>query len=742
MGKFISIRGVAGIFLCAFAAFTAVGQDAWSVSRVHSFGNAALSANYASCGLILAKDGKLYGTANAGGPRGGGIVFRVNRDGRGYEIIHDFSSQSADEGGSGPAGNVMEASDGKLYGVTTAQGARGGGTIFRLNRDGTNFEVLHAFGREDHSDGQTPQDKLIEGADGKLYGVTQYGGSFEAGTVYRINKDGSNFQLLHEFNYESTNGYWPESALLWGSDGVLYGTLAEGEEEEDLGKIFKINPDGSGFEVIHDFKLNPRDGVHPLWGLVEGRDGALYGSTLTGGPLKDGMIFKLRKDGSHYQILHSFAQIRFSLGKPYGPLLVAPDGTLFGVTRYGGRPLDGGTVYTIGRTGEDLRVIGYLGKDTQDVVVPSGELALDDAGNFYGSTIKGGLSNDGGLFRCNRLGNHLVLHTFNSSGGDGARADSQLAIGVNGLLYGTTARGGEFGKGTVYAVNSGDSGYKILRSLHDTPVGVIADSASSNLFLTTASGLFQMKPNGAWKSLHVFHGGPKDGSMPGVPLEGSDGMLYGITQRGGRSGYGILYRINKNGSGFRVLYHNPGPVFNVYLLEGSDGALYGTTDAFPGAAGTAFKVNKDGTGFLTLHTFDPRNVGGQSPKGRLMEASDGMLYGTTDYTASPVVYRMNKDGSGFQIEHTFNVYGSITGLTEGNDGALYGMASYENGAIFRMTKSGDEFSVLAHAGDSDTEASLVKLPDGSFCGTMTTGGDMYFGQVFRVSPVSGITSLR
>jgi uncharacterized repeat protein (TIGR03803 family) len=747
MRKFISVQGVSRIIIWTLTAFTAVVASAeanWSILRLHSFGNPDQSANHAVFGLMLAHNGKLYGATASGN---GGIIFSVNRDGRDYQIIHEFSSQPDDSGGIGPTGNAIEASDGKLYGATEGGGSNHfGGTIFRLNPDGSGFEAIHNFDASEDSGGPKPEDKLIEGTDGKLYGVTRYGGSFESGTIYRINKDGSGFEVLHEFDFESGEGYWPESALLLGSDGVLYGTVAEGNDSSQLGKIFKINSDGSGYQVIHDFSANPNDGANPLWGLVEGRDGALYGSTPFGGPTMDGILFKLRKDGSHYQVLQSFSQKRFTPGVPFGPMRVSADGTIYGVTRYGGRPIDGGTVYSLGRSGVEFRVIDYLGTTAKDTAAPAGELAMDNAGNFYGSSLAGGPANEGTLFRCNLAGNHAVLHTFNSTGGDGGRADSQLTLGIDGLLYGTTARGGEFGKGTVFRTKADGSEYKIVRSLHEQPVGVIADSASSNLFFTTSSGLFQMKPNGALKSMHVFHERHKDGGSPGVPLEASDGMLYGITQGGGQSSYGTIYRIDKNGRGYRVIYQHPGPtafqaasIFNPYLLEGSDGMFYGTTEAFPGGVGTAFRVNKDGTGFSTLHIFNSNDAGGQHSRGRLMEGSDGLLYGTTDSSAAAVAYRMNKDGTGFEIVHTF---GSsdwiISGLTEGNDGALYGLTSSDTGAVFRLTKAGDGFSILANTAGSDAEASFVKLPDGSFCGATTTGGNMNLGEVFRVLPVPNV----
>ena len=119
-----------------------------------------------------------------------------------------------------------------------------------------------------------------------------------------MNKDGSGFGVLHSFS-DAGDGADPEAALLEGSDGTLYGTTVLGGSHGD-GTIFKLEKDGSSYRILHHFN-DLADGIASYATLVEGRDGALYGTTAAGGSKSAGTIFKLDKDGSHYSLLHQFS---------------------------------------------------------------------------------------------------------------------------------------------------------------------------------------------------------------------------------------------------------------------------------------------------------------------------------------------------------------------------------------------------------------------------------------------------
>ncbi len=138
---------------------------------------------------------------------------------------------------------------------------------------------------------------MLEGTNGLLYGATAYGGSNDLGTIFSIDKSGTNYQIVHHFD---TNDASPRAALIQGRDGFLYGTTW------NPGSIFKLNPTDGSFQVLHQFENNGFVNIQPNTALLEGSDGALYGST--GGSMffNGHLIFKINPDGSGYQELFTF----------------------------------------------------------------------------------------------------------------------------------------------------------------------------------------------------------------------------------------------------------------------------------------------------------------------------------------------------------------------------------------------------------------------------------------------------
>src|SRR5437867_1174908 len=125
----------------------------------------------------------------------------------------------------------MEGSDGALYGTTLAGGIRGFipkgfGTVFRLNKDGSGYTIIHSFGSP--PDGNGPGGALMEGNDGMLYGTTRGGGSNETGTVFKMNKNGANYTILYHFGPFGVDGINPYVGVIKGIDGALYGTTRYG----------------------------------------------------------------------------------------------------------------------------------------------------------------------------------------------------------------------------------------------------------------------------------------------------------------------------------------------------------------------------------------------------------------------------------------------------------------------------------------------------------------------------------
>lgn len=330
--------------------------------------------------LLEGSDGALYGTTTSNVV---GTVFRLNRDGNGFAVLHFFGGAAAHDGEKPWHAGVIEASDGMLYGTTVFGGNYSNGTTFRMNKDGSDYSVLHHF--TGGLDGRWPSGGLLEASDGFLYGITQNGGaSMYSGTLYRIGKSGDNFRVMHQFNpYTSVDGGGPVCSLIEASDGFLYGTTVVGGNQ-GVGTVFKMGKDGTGYKLLHSFTSGL---VNPFAGLYEGSDGALYG---TGAGGEAGGVFKLNKDGSNYRVLAS--------GLSFSQLVKGRDGALYG-TIYGGNFIAGGNVFRINEDGSAYKVLHTFNNGGTGGREPAAGLILGKDGWFYGTTIDGGQFGVGTVFR-------------------------------------------------------------------------------------------------------------------------------------------------------------------------------------------------------------------------------------------------------------------------------------------------------------------------------------------------------
>lgn len=384
---------LAGLLL--LASVSGVRAQLVNVSDLHQFvaGNNDGGSPYSE--VILGTDGAWYGTANSGGTNAEGIVYRMNRDGSGFTILHHFGFG---DDGAAPFAGLIQGADGFLYGTTYFGGPDSNGTIFKINTNGSVYSVLHLFA--DKPDGSRPFGALIQGQDGALYGTTEGGGT-GMGIVYKIDTNGNSCVVLHSFT-NATDATQSDAQLVQASNGMLYGTTYSGGASF-VGAVFKIDTNGGNYSVIHSFN-GSSDGFSPQAGLVIGQDGWLYGTTASGGNSSAGRgtVFKLNTNGAGFSVLHTFTN--------------TPDGA-----------------DSVARVTQGLD--GYL----------------------YGVTSDGGNSGLGTVFRVNTNGaNYSVLHRFNGAG-DGLDPSAGLFTTGDGVFYGTAAQGGNTiaGFGTVYQFTMG-----------------------------------------------------------------------------------------------------------------------------------------------------------------------------------------------------------------------------------------------------------------------------------------------
>jgi uncharacterized repeat protein (TIGR03803 family) len=351
----------------------------------HSFaGGNADGAN--PQGALLQSGSSLYGMAEAGGSAAdGGVVFKIGIDGSGYAVMHTFTNGS--DGGS-PFGSLTQNLS-ALYGTTANAGSGGQGTVFKIGIDGTGFGVLHPF-TGGTGDGSAPTGSLaLSGS--TLFGTTSGGGN--AGTFFKVNADGTGYAVPHVFTGGAADGSDPIGGAPALSGTTLYGMTALGGSS-NVGVVYKIGTNGSGFAVLRSFAASVADGISPFGSVIVSGN-TLYGMTHNGGSSLNGTIFRMNTDGTGFTLMHSFAGGPADGRDPLGELLLSGS-TLYGTTYQGGTA-DVGTLFSIGVDGSGYNVMHSFVGGPADGANPANDLILLGS-TFYGTTAFGGASNNGTVF--------------------------------------------------------------------------------------------------------------------------------------------------------------------------------------------------------------------------------------------------------------------------------------------------------------------------------------------------------
>ena len=349
--------------------------------------------------------------------------------------------------GQAPTEALTRGNDGTFYGVTSAGGLNDEGTVFRVTTDGA-ITILHNF--DSTTDGLRPRGKLLLASDGNLYGVTQSRGPGGGGTVFQVSTGGS-FSVVHAFTTSGAQGKTPLAGLIQGGDGALYGTTQLGDIQGDGagdGTLYRLTLTG-GFAVLHffDFDTSGVGGYAPDTSLVQGSDGNFYGVTRGGGDNGVGTVYRLGADGS-FTNLHSFNGADGST--PLGPLVEGNNGVFYGLTTTGGRS-NRGTFFGITSSGALTTVRDFITGDPLLTSQPFG-LTKSSDGTFYLTAISG-VSNSGAILQFTTAGAITTVYPFTTSSSNsnaGRLPVAPLAQAQDGSFYGTTSSGGASGFGTVY----------------------------------------------------------------------------------------------------------------------------------------------------------------------------------------------------------------------------------------------------------------------------------------------------
>jgi len=460
-----------------------------------------------------------------------------------FTTLYMFCPQSGCTDGWSPSG-LVQGTDGNIYGATwfggasSACGTDGCGTLFKITTGGT-LTTLHSF---DGTDGAVPGG-AVQATNGIFYGTTTAGGASSAcgangcGTIFKITTDGA-LTTLHDFDF--ADGSHP-NAVMQATDGNFYGTAWTGGASTACGSygcgtVFKITAGGT-LTTLHSFDVT--DGSGPLSGLVQGTNGNLYGTTRTpphgeGGGYGYGTVFEITPSGT-LTTLHSFDATDGAY--PYAGLVQATDGNLYGTTGNGGANnicnSGCGTVFKITPAGAFTTLYSFCSQPNCADGASPYALVQGTDGNFYGATAGGGNISDcnsqgcGTIFKITAGGTLTTLHSFDGTDGDGP---FDVVQATNGNFYGATNGGannncpqnpttGATGCGTVFSLSVGLSafpqvtlsttslsfGNEVLdeTSAAKTVTATNTGSATLDISSITASGNFAISANTCGATLAV-----------------------------------------------------------------------------------------------------------------------------------------------------------------------------------------------------------------------------------------------
>ena len=569
-------------------------------------------------------------------------------------------------------------------------------------------QVVHAF----ELGPQKPQSRLLQAADGNFYGTSFSGGDGGSlngtglGCIFRATPAGI---LTNMVSFYGANGGNPMGGLVQGVDGALYGTTQIGGSNNQ-GTVFRYVI-GGALTTLYSFD-GTAHGATPQTALAFGSDGALYGTTYNGGSNSYGGVFRVTTNGA-LTLLYSFGATN---PYPNTALCLGSDNNFYGATTYG--PANGASYYTAGTlfsitpSGTFTQLVGLTNTIGSN---PGNTFTLGADGAIYGTLQGGGTGGAGTAFRLTTGGTFNVLANFSyGSTGGAARGGLTLLAGTN--FYGTAYSGGS-GYGTVFKL------------------GVNVNNYSNSVVQLV--DLFNAVTNGA-------------DPIGGLVLA-TDGKFYGVTPDGGTVNGGMFYSVPVNGpiTPLAALNTSSGAGSESQLIMGPGGVFYGTTYyGGPSDAGTVFRITTNGS-YTLLTTLGNASGSGKNPLAQLCFGTDGALYGSTYDSGGGNVgtlFRLTTNGS-FQTIYTLT--NSVTGgspyggMALGPDGLLYGTLQYGGtnsgqGTVFRLTLVGtnyvlNDLVVFNGTNGANPQGTLLNGGDGFMYGTTSAGGTNGNGTIFRIN---------
>ena len=782
--------------------------------------NGANGAN-PQAALLQARDGNFYGTTRSGGTNNYGTIFRMTPFGKLTTLV--FCNEA---NGSYPSvGALIEGADRNLYGLMQGGGTSGYGVVYQMTTNG----VMTAVASLTPATGGTDARGVVQDSQGNFYGTSYDGGTYGAGSVFKLTPDGT-LATLYSFS-QAPLGYNPFGGLLVDADGRIYGTTEYGGTY-GCGTVFRIDLNGRLTFVAN---FDGYQGELPCASLIRGADGSLYGTTryggadYTSGDSGNGTIYRLFQTDTLVVQPADWLNASGNQGGSFSPSnkayrltsgtnltwTVACAANWVTVAPAGGSLVAGLTNLVAVSFNANANTLGS-GTHTAVLVFSNATSGIIQTRNVYLA-----ISNDtlvvqpaDGLFATGFQGgpfspSNKVYVLTNSSG---ATLTWTAACASNWVTV--APAGGSLGAGRTNPVTvSFNSNAKTLGLGTYTAV-VVFRNATSGVIQTRSVQLASLP------TIPVFTAQPTNQTaLPGqtialtVVADGIQPLFYrwrcnGINLMDGANVLGstifdastatlIVSNISPANAGtYSVVVSNSagavtssGAIITVpsvtapgvdlvrqysfsgidgknpcsSLMQSADGNFYGTTEQGGlYGAGTVFRLTTNGM-LTTLVSFNPNNrTNGVHPEVELVQARDGNLYGTTGgggKYGSGTIFRMTTNGvlttlvcfdpvNNPEFPNSSGAY-PAAGLLQASDGNLYGTASqggtYGYGTIFRMTTNGVLTTLVAfdHRHGAGPKSRLTEGMDGNLYGMTAAGGSnpLDYGTVFRVTTNGVLTTL-
>jgi len=575
-----------------------------------------------NCGLILAPNGMLYGNTIDGGINNNGTLYSFNPISKALSTIHVFKDSTT---GGNPIGDLLLASNGKIYGLTSSfAGAFNRGGIYEL--DISTNSVLNKATFSNPIDGQFPTGRLIQAANGKLYGITNLGGVNNLGVLFEY--DPVIDTLIKKIDFDNSIGEQPIGSLCAAANGKLYGMTRRGGLN-NKGTLYEYNI--STNTILKKLDFTSGSIFSPSTGLIEDTIGTLLSFTgrnvFTYNYLTDSLISK----ANFYSIgINSIA----------GDLVKTSTSRYFGLAGTINGDYNGG-IFEYTKNTDSLSIKARFNYNLVGGL-PHTTLFQAENGLVYGTTVIGGKYNRGVIFEVNPKNNSVRKLADLSF-----EVLYQLIQASNKKLYGVGYS--VSGRGDIFELDLSTDSLTVVHTFNtsgiNTPVGRLLEASNGKLY-----GIGQKYLSGGLGGIfeydiqadtlldkYVFLNSFPERYSGGL-IE-SNNKLYGVNATGGVHGNGAIYEFDLLTNSYSTKYNFVDSLLNPNgeLLETTNGVFIGTTQlggaySVFGASGSGilYEYNKNNNIF-TIKSLFVRDSTGYYAHGGIIKGGNGNYYGLTKY---------------------------------------------------------------------------------------------------------------